>query len=67
MKIEVLDEAKAELTEAIGYYDDIEPGLGVRLKNEVRFFINEIVRVEILIQKRFFISHSPRNFAVSAV
>lgn len=44
MNIEILDEAESELSEAIEHYDDIEPGLGVRLKNEVRFFIGEIER-----------------------
>ena len=36
MKLEILHEAEAELIEVIGYYEEIEPGLGVRLKEEVR-------------------------------
>lgn len=36
MKLEILDEAANELNEAIGYYEEIEPGLGIRLKEEAR-------------------------------
>jgi plasmid stabilization system protein ParE len=36
MRIEILHEAEQELAEAIAYYEEIEPGLGVRLKEEVR-------------------------------
>jgi len=32
MKLHILQEAEEELTEAIQYYDDITPGLGIRLK-----------------------------------
>ena len=42
MKIEVLHEAEEELTEAIAYYEEIESGLGVRLKEEVRTVIQWI-------------------------
>ena len=42
MKIEILHEAEEELNEAIGYYEEIEPGLGVRLKDEVRAVIQWI-------------------------
>ena len=34
MRTEILAEAEAELTEAIGYYQEIEAGLGLRLKEE---------------------------------
>jgi hypothetical protein len=36
MKIEILHEAEEELAAAISYYEGIEPGLGVRLKQEAR-------------------------------
>ncbi|MEI7732797.1 MAG: type II toxin-antitoxin system RelE/ParE family toxin [Verrucomicrobiota bacterium] len=36
MKIELVEAAEAELTEAIAYYEDIEFGLGLRLKDEIR-------------------------------
>ena len=36
MNISILDEAEAELTEAVAYYQEIESGLGLRLKEEVR-------------------------------
>ena len=36
MRMEILAEAEAELTEAIGYYQEIEAGLGLRLKEEAR-------------------------------
>ena len=36
MKLEILHEARDELTEAIRYYEEIEPGLGIRLKEEAR-------------------------------
>jgi len=36
VRTEILSEAQAELTEAIGYYQEIEPGLGLRLKEEAR-------------------------------
>ncbi len=36
MKIEILHLAEEELNEAIAYYEEIEAGLGVRLKEEVR-------------------------------
>jgi plasmid stabilization system protein ParE len=42
MKIEILHEAEEELNEAIAYYEEIEPGLGVRLKEEVRAVIRWI-------------------------
>ena len=36
MTIEILQEAQDELDAAIAYYEDIEPGLGIRLKGEAR-------------------------------
>jgi len=36
MKLHILQEAEEELSEAIQYYEDITPGLGVRLKNQVK-------------------------------
>ena len=42
MKIEILLEAEQELTEAIAYYEETEPGLGVRVKEEVRAAIQWI-------------------------
>lgn len=36
MKLEILQEAEAELEEAIARYEEIEPGLGIRLKKESR-------------------------------
>ncbi len=36
MKVEILREAEAELNEAIEYYEEIELGLGLRLKEEAR-------------------------------
>lgn len=43
MKLEIHDAAEAELTDSIEYYESIELGLGVRLKNEVRRFLAIIV------------------------
>ena len=42
MKIEILHAAEEELSEAISYYEEIEPGLGIRLKDEVRAVIQWI-------------------------
>jgi len=42
MRIEILHEAEAELNEAITYYEEIESGLGIRLKEEVRAVIQWI-------------------------
>lgn len=36
MRLEILREAEAELRDAIARYEEIEPGLGVRLKVEAR-------------------------------
>lgn len=36
MKVEILEEAAAELHDAVARYEEIEPGLGLRLKMEVR-------------------------------
>ena len=36
MKLEILHEAEREITEAVAYYEEIEMGLGIRLKEEVR-------------------------------
>jgi hypothetical protein len=42
MRIEILQEAEDELNEAISYYEEREPGLGVRLKEETRNALNWI-------------------------
>ena len=42
MTAEILQEAEAELTEAIAHYEDIEAGLGLRLKQEARTAIRWI-------------------------
>ena len=39
MKVEVLQEAEDELKGAIAYYEQIQPGLGIRLKEEARAVI----------------------------
>ncbi len=44
MKVEILHEAEEELSEAIVYYEEIEAGLGVRLKEELRAVIQWISR-----------------------
>ena len=44
MKVEILQEAQDELDAAIGYYEEIEPGLGIRLKQEVRATIEWIAK-----------------------
>jgi toxin ParE1/3/4 len=36
MKIEILQAAEDELNEAVAYYEEVESGLGWRLKEEVR-------------------------------
>jgi hypothetical protein len=36
VNLKILREAEIELSEAIGRYEGIEPGLGLRLKDEVR-------------------------------
>ena len=36
MNIQILQEAEDELNEAVAYYEQIEMGLGIRLKEEVR-------------------------------
>jgi toxin ParE2 len=36
MRIEILRDAEEELVQAIAAYEEIEPGLGLRLKEEVR-------------------------------
>jgi hypothetical protein len=36
VKIQILQEAKEELAGAIQYYEDITPGLGIRLKRQVK-------------------------------
>jgi len=36
MKLEILEEAGEELQEAIAYYENLEPGLGLRLKDAAR-------------------------------
>ena len=42
MKLEILEAAENELNEAVAYYQEIEPGLGVRLKEDVRGVIQWI-------------------------
>lgn len=42
MRIEILQEAEQELSEAIAHYEQIEPGLGLRLKEEARTTIRWI-------------------------
>lgn len=44
MRIEILQEAEDELSEAIAYYEEVEPGLGIRLQAEVRKAIQWIGR-----------------------
>jgi toxin ParE1/3/4 len=44
VKLEILQEAEAELSQAVARYEEIEPGLGIRLKEEARkalFWIRE--------------------------
>lgn len=36
MNLRILYEAEAELNGAVARYEEIEPGLGIRLKEEVR-------------------------------
>ena len=48
MKLEILDEARDELSEAIGYYEEIEPGLGIRLKEEARRVLSWIQKNPLL-------------------
>lgn len=36
MKVEILYEAEEELAESINFYEEIEAGLGLRLKEDVR-------------------------------
>jgi hypothetical protein len=42
MRIEILLEAEQELDKAVAYYEEIEPGLGLRLKSEARRLIEWI-------------------------
>ena len=44
MNIEILREAEDELNAAVAYYEDIETGLGIRLKEEARAAIQWIGR-----------------------
>lgn len=44
MKVEILQEAEDELNAAVAYYEDIETGLGIRLKDEARAAIQWIER-----------------------
>ena len=39
MRIEILQEAEEELNESVGYYEETEPGLGLRLKEEIHSVI----------------------------
>lgn len=36
MKLEILKQAESELNEAISHYEEIEPGLGIHLKEKAR-------------------------------
>ena len=36
MKLVILEEAEAELNDSVDRYEELEPGLGLRLKEEVR-------------------------------
>jgi plasmid stabilization system protein ParE len=49
---EILQEAEDELNEAIGYYEEIEAGLGLRLKEETRAAISWIVANPLLSRVR---------------
>jgi hypothetical protein len=40
VNVEILHEAKDELTAAIAYYEDAQAGLGIRLKEEARRLFN---------------------------
>ena len=42
MNTEILQAAEEELNEAIAYYEEVEPGLGRRLKEEARHAISWI-------------------------
>jgi hypothetical protein len=42
MTLQILDEAAAELAEAIGRYESIECGLGIRFKEEVKSVLSWI-------------------------
>jgi hypothetical protein len=42
MKLHILEEAEQEFLEAIQYYEDINSGLGVRLKKQVNRIIHWI-------------------------
>ena len=42
MNVEILQEAEDELNAAVAYYEDIEVGLGIRLKEEARAVIQWI-------------------------
>ena len=44
MNVEILREAEDELNAAVAYYEDIETGLGIRLKEEARALIQWIGR-----------------------
>lgn len=43
MNTTVLAEAEAELGDAVAYYEELEPGLGLQLKDEARAAITWIV------------------------
>ncbi len=44
MKVEILEQASAELDKAIAYHEKIEPGLGLRLKAETKEVIKWIAQ-----------------------
>ena len=44
MKVEILQEAEDELNAAVAYYEAVEAGLGMRLKEETRAVIQWIAR-----------------------
>jgi plasmid stabilization system protein ParE len=44
MNVEFLEPARAEFTEAIGYYDDQEEGLGFQFSESIRATIERIIQ-----------------------
>ena len=44
MNIEVLEEAEKELEQAVAHHEEIEAGLGLRLKEEARGVIHWIMQ-----------------------
>ena len=44
MNVEILREAELELNTAVAYYEDMEMGLGIRLRDEARAVVQWIAR-----------------------